>query len=104
MPALPQRAKVEALHVTWTSFRFRHPKRRKPMAGTHVNARVQRHREALRAAGLRPVQIWVPDTRRPGFEDECRRQSLLVAQADQADPTLNQFMDEALADVDGWVA
>jgi hypothetical protein len=74
------------------------------MAGTHVNARVQRHREALRAAGLRPVQIWVPDTRRPGFEDECRRQSLLVAHADQADPTLNQFMDEALADVDGWVA
>ena len=74
------------------------------MAGTHVNARVQRHREALRAAGLRPVQIWVPDTRRPGFEDECRRQSLLVAQADQADATVNQLMDEALADAEGWVA
>ena len=74
------------------------------MAGTHVNARVQRHREALRAAGLRPVQIWVPDTRRPGFEDECRRQSLLVAQADQADATVNQLMDEALADVEAWVA
>lgn len=74
------------------------------MAGTHVNARVQRHREALRAAGLRPVQIWVPDTRRPGFEDECRRQSLLVAQADQADATVNQLMDEALAGVEGWVA
>ena len=74
------------------------------MAGTHVNARVQRHREALRAAGLRPVQIWVADTRRPGFEDECRRQSLLVAQADQADATVNQLMDEALADVEGWVA
>lgn len=33
-------------------------------------------------AGLRPVQIWVPDTRRPGFEQECRRQSLLASQAD----------------------
>jgi hypothetical protein len=74
------------------------------MAGTHVNTRVQRHREALRAAGLRPVQIWVPDTRRPGFDEECRRQSLLVAQADQADPTLDPFIDEALADVDGWTA
>ena len=73
------------------------------MAGTHVNVRVQRHRKALRAAGLRPGQIWVPDTRRPGFEDECRRQSLRVAQADQADATVNQLMDEALADVDGWV-
>jgi hypothetical protein len=38
--------------------------------------RVRRHREALRAAGLRPVQIWVPDTRRRGFAAECRRQSL----------------------------
>lgn len=74
------------------------------MAGTHVNARVQRHRETLRAAGLRPIQIWVPDTRRPGFDDECRRQCLMVAQADQEDPTLNPFMDEVLADVEGWVA
>ncbi|WP_241485638.1 antitoxin MazE-like protein, partial [Xanthomonas hortorum] len=25
----------------------------------HVNSRVQKHRDALRMAGLRPVQIWV---------------------------------------------
>lgn len=67
-----------------------------------VNARVQRHRDALRRAGLRPVQIWVPDTRRPGFEEECRRQSRIVAQADAADPDLDRFMEEALADVAGW--
>lgn len=72
------------------------------MGSTHVNARVQRHRAALRMAGLRPVQIWVPDTRRPGFAEECRRQCLLVAQADSADAAMQQFMDEALADVDGW--
>ncbi len=37
--------------------------------------RVQKHREALRSAGLRPIQIWVPDTRQRGFAKECRRQS-----------------------------
>jgi len=37
--------------------------------------RVKKHREALRAAGLRPIQIWVPDTRQPGFARECKRQS-----------------------------
>ena len=74
------------------------------MASTPMNARVQRRREALRAAGLRPVQIWVPDTRRPGFDDECRRQSLLVAQADQEDSTLDPLMDEALTEVNGWTA
>lgn len=40
--------------------------------------RVRKHREALRAQGLRPIQIWVPDTRRPGFAEEARRQSLAV--------------------------
>jgi hypothetical protein len=67
-----------------------------------VKQRVQKHRNALRKAGLRPVQIWVPDTRRPDFAEECRRQCLLVAQADSADAAMQQFMDNALADVDGW--
>ncbi|NBU58867.1 MAG: DUF3018 family protein [Betaproteobacteria bacterium] len=43
------------------------------MALAEVNARVQKHRDALRRAGLRPVQIWVPDTRLPGFAEECGR-------------------------------
>ncbi len=72
------------------------------MGTTHVNARVQKHRDALRMAGLRPVQIWVPDTRRPDFADECRRQSLLAAQTDGTDTAMQQFMEDALADVDGW--
>jgi hypothetical protein len=44
----------------------------------------------------------VPDTRRPGFETECRRQAALVAQSDRADDTLDDFMDAALGDVDAW--
>lgn len=72
------------------------------MPSTHVNERVQKHRDALRMAGLRPVQIWVPDTRRPNFAEECRRQCLLVAESDRVDTAVQQFMDDALADVDGW--
>lgn len=67
---------------------------------TPVSKRVQKRRESLRAAGLRPLQIWVPDTRQPGFAEECRRQSLLVAKADAADRDLQGFMDAALADLD----
>jgi len=72
------------------------------MTTTGVNARVQKHRDGLRRAGLHPVQIWVPDTRRPDFAEECRRQSRLAAQADLADTDMQRFMDEALAEVDGW--
>lgn len=65
-----------------------------------VTERVQKRRDALRAAGLRPIQIWVPDTRRPGFAEECRRQSRVVASADAADHDLDAFMDAALIDLD----
>jgi Protein of unknown function (DUF3018) len=40
--------------------------------------RVARRRAKLRAAGLRPVQKWLPDTRDPGFVEECLRQSRLI--------------------------
>lgn len=72
------------------------------MTSTHVNARVQKYRDAMRMAGLRPVQIWVPDTRRPGFAQECLRQSQIASQADQADQDMAHFMDAALTDLDGW--
>jgi len=40
---------------------------------------VQKHRKALRAAGLRPIQIWVPDVRSKRFVAQAHRQSLAVA-------------------------
>lgn len=43
-----------------------------------TRAKVKSHREKLRAQGLRPIQIWVPDTRAPGFAEEVRRQCLLA--------------------------
>jgi hypothetical protein len=66
--------------------------------------RVHKHRASLRASGMRPIQIWVPDTRSPSFIQECRRQSLLVAASDSNDRGLTTLMDETLADVDGWEA
>lgn len=70
--------------------------------GNNVNQRVRRHREGLRAAGLRPVQLWVPDTRCLGFKKECRRQSRLVAKSDLADGNLMALMEATTADLDGW--
>jgi len=63
--------------------------------------RVEKHRRGLRAAGLRPVQIWVPDTRRPDFAAECRRQSKRVASADENDRELMGFLDDALNELVG---
>ena len=63
--------------------------------------RVNKHRAALRAAGLRPVQIWVPDTRSHGFAEECRRQSLSLHNDPLEADTLNWL--DATADRDDWI-
>jgi hypothetical protein len=55
------------------------------MADTGSRRRVRAHRERLRAQGLRPVQIWVPDVNAEGFAAEAHRQSRAVAASDAAD-------------------
>ena len=65
-----------------------------------VAERVRKHRVALRAAGLRPVQIWVPDTRRAGFAAECRRQCLSLHK-DSADQRTMKWL-ASVADTDDW--
>jgi len=67
------------------------------MKAQSVKNRVQNHRNRLRAAGLKPVQIWVPDPQAPGFAAECRRQSLVI----QSDPT-NMHDLEMLAEIADW--
>lgn len=44
---------------------------------------MREHRERLRAQGLRPVQIWLPDVRAPEFAAEAHRQSLAIASSEQ---------------------
>lgn len=65
-----------------------------------AGARVNRYRERMRASGLRPVQIWLPDTKAPGFAAECRRQCLLL----KGDPHEKEIMDwiEAVTDTTDW--
>jgi Protein of unknown function (DUF3018) len=63
------------------------PKRPKPS-----NKRMADYRDRMRAAGLRPVQIWVPDRRAPGFAEKCRRQALAVAASDPAGDEIMRFV------------
>jgi hypothetical protein len=44
-----------------------------------VAERVRDYRQRLRAQGLRPIQIWVPDVRSPEFAAQAHQQSLAVA-------------------------
>ena len=52
-------------------------------ARSSVANRVHKHRSALRAAGLRPIQIWVPDVRSKSFATQARKQSLAISTSAQ---------------------
>jgi hypothetical protein len=69
------------------------------MTDTSSRRRVRAHRERLRAQGLRPVQIWVPDVTADGFAAEAHRQSRAVAASQAAED------DQAFVDlVSDWPA
>jgi hypothetical protein len=64
-------------------------------AGKHM----QDDRRKLRAQGLRPVQVWIPDTRVPGFAEEARRQSRRVSES-EAERREIAFVEGLLAESD----
>ena len=61
--------------------------------------RVAKRSAALRAQGLRPIQIWVPDTRAPGFAEECARQAAIADAANRADPELREIEAAVATDI-----
>ena len=67
-------------------------------ASTGSRDKVRAYRERLRRQGLRPIQIWVPDVRSPGFKAEAHRQSLAVAQSPHRDE--DQAFIDAISDWD----
>ena len=74
----------------------RQPKRRKATASSKMRA----YRERMRAAGMRQVQIWVPDSTSPSLRREARRQSLLVSRSPGESEAVADV--EAIADLEGW--
>jgi hypothetical protein len=55
-----------------------------PIDAKATRKKVQQHRDRLRAQGLRPIQIWVPDVRAVAFRRQAHRQSLAVAMSSHA--------------------
>ncbi len=55
--------------------------------------RMKDYRARLRAAGLRPVTLWLPDTKSPAFQAEMRRQSRALAAHDLAGDEMLKWIE-----------
>lgn len=61
--------------------------------------RVQKHRDKLRAAGLKPVTIWVPDVNAPGFREQVAREIELINNSADEKAILEELSH---IEIDGW--
>ncbi|NEW89613.1 DUF3018 family protein [Rhodopseudomonas sp. WA056] len=62
--------------------------------------RVRRHREKMRAMGLKPVTLWVPDVDTPEFQEQIAR-AVEVINADEESLRVLEGMLE-LGDFSDW--
>jgi hypothetical protein len=64
--------------------------------------RVRKHREKMKAAGLKPVTIWVPDVNAPGYRESIRRQCELINASADSERVIDEML--SVADFSDWKA
>ena len=68
--------------------------------GLNSAQKMRQYRQKLKESGLRPVQLWVPDTRSQKIIAEAREQSIRVS-SDSQEPGFMDFV-ESVMDHEGW--
>ena len=68
-------------------------RKRKPLTS---RKKVRAHRARMRAQGLRPVTLWLPDTRSPQFAAQAHRDSLAIANSP------NEAREQSFVDSISW--
>lgn len=65
--------------------------------------KMQDYRNRLRAQGLRPLQVWVPDTRDHRVRRRIRKQACFLFHQPR-DREIDSLLDANLAEIEGWTA
>ena len=61
--------------------------------------RVQKHRDKMKAAGLKPVTIWVPDVNAPGYAQEVAEAIALINASADEKAILEELSN---VEIEGW--
>jgi hypothetical protein len=78
-PAAPARTKAAPRKASKPK-----PVSAKASAAKGSREKVRAHRARMRAKGMRPITVWVPDMHSPKFVAEARRQSRLANRSPHA--------------------
>jgi hypothetical protein len=61
--------------------------------------RVRKHRDKMKAAGLKPVTIWVPDVNAPGYAQKVAEAIAIVNASADEKVILEELSN---VEIDGW--
>ena len=61
--------------------------------------RVRKHREKMKAAGLKPVTLWVPDVNTPEFKARVAREIKLINASADEKAILEELSN---IEIEGW--
>jgi len=61
--------------------------------------RVRKHRQKMKAAGLKPVTIWVPDVNAPEYRAQIAHDIAVINASESEKEILRELSD---IDTDGW--
>jgi Protein of unknown function (DUF3018) len=61
--------------------------------------RIQKHRDKMKAAGLKPVTIWVPDVNAPGYAEQLAREIEIINNSPDEKLLLEQLSN---IEIEGW--
>jgi hypothetical protein len=61
--------------------------------------RVRKHREKMKAAGLKPVTIWVPDVNAPGYAQEVA-DAIAIINASAGEKVILEELSNI--EIEGW--
>ncbi|MDB5656378.1 MAG: hypothetical protein JWQ94_3991 [Tardiphaga sp.] len=62
--------------------------------------RVRKHREKMKAAGLKPVTIWVPDVNAAGYREALARDIARINADEESTRVMEDMLE--LADFSDW--
>jgi hypothetical protein len=69
------------------------------IAMTDGAKRVRKHREKMKAAGLKPVTLWVPDVNTPEFKARVAREIKLINASADEKAILEELSN---IEIEGW--
>jgi len=61
--------------------------------------RVQKHRDKMKAAGLKPVTIWVPDMNAPEYAEKVAEAIAIINASEDEKRILEELSD---VEIEGW--